>query len=105
MFVGMGADEAIVPGITDDDLLDVGAEKLGDPAGEVGFFKHEAFVTGGNGFDVLNQSVWLSAEAPPLALDALVVEMSEETILRVGIEAQPCYRGSVSHNEPFNVND
>ena len=105
LLVGLGADEAIVPGITDDDLLDVGTEELGDPAGEIGFFEHEAFVTGRNGLDVLNQSVWLGAKAPPLAFAALVIEMSEETILRVGIEAQPCYRGRVSHNEPFNVND
>jgi hypothetical protein len=76
MLVGMGADEAIVPGITDDDLLDVRTEELNDPAGEIGFFEDEPFVGGCDGFDALNQSVWLCAEAPPFALDALVVEMS-----------------------------
>ena len=105
VFVGMRADEPIVPGIADDDLLDVGSQELGDPAGEIGFFEHEAFVRGGDGLDMLNQGVRLGAEAPPLAFDALIIEMGEETILGVGIEAQPCYRGRVGHNEPFNVND
>lgn len=105
MLVGMRADETIVAGIADDDLLDVRPQELGDPAGEIGFFKHEALVGGRDGLDVLNQSVGLGAEAPPLAFDALVIEMSQETILGVGIKPQPCDRGRVSHNEPFNVND
>lgn len=105
LFVGMRADEAIVAGIADDELLDVGPQELGDPAGEIGFFEHEAFVFGGNGLDVLDEGVGLGAEAPPLAFAAVIIELGEQTILGVGIEAEPCYRGRVSHNEPFNVND
>ena len=103
MFVGMRADEAVVAGIADDELLDVGPQELGDPAGEIGFFEHEALVGGRNGLDVLNEGVRLGAKAPPFAFAALVIEMGEQTILGVGIEAQPCYRGSVDHNEPFIV--
>ena len=105
MFVGMRADEAVVPGIADDQLLDMRPQELGDPTGEIGFFKHEPFVHGGNRLNVLDESIGLGAKAPPLAFNAMVIEMGEQTILGVGIEAQPCYRGSVSHNEPFNVND
>lgn len=103
LLVGMGTDEAIVPGVADDDLLDVRTQELGDPAGEVGFFEHEALVGGGDGLDVLDQGVGLGAKAPPLAFEPLVIEMGEQTILGVGIQAQPCYRGSVSHNEPIIV--
>jgi hypothetical protein len=103
VLVGMRTDEPIVPGITDDDLLDMGSQELGDPAGEIGFFEHEPLVGGGNGLNVLDEGVGLGAEAPPLAFDALIIEMGEETILGVGIEAQPCYRGSAGHNEPFIV--
>ena len=104
MLVGMGTDQAVVAGVADDDLVDVGPQELGDPAGEVGFFEHEAFVGSGDGFDMLNQSLGLGAEAPPPAFEALVIEMSQDTILGVGIQAQPCYSGSVGHNEPFDVN-
>lgn len=103
VLVGMRADETIVAGIADDELLDMRPQELGDPASEIGFFKHEPLVLGGNGLNVLDEGVGLSAKAPPLAFAAVVIEMGEQTILGVGIEAQPCYRGSVSHNEPFIV--
>ena len=96
-FIGMGTDEAVVSGIADDQLLDVGAEELADPAGQIGFFEHEAFVGSGDGLDMFDQGLGLGAEAPPAAFGALVVEVSQETILRVGIQAQPCYRGGVNH--------
>ena len=99
----MGADEAIAAGIADDQLLDVGPEELGEPAGEVGFFEDEAFVGGGNGLEMFAQGLGLGAEAPPALFGALIIEVSQDTILGVGIQAQPCYRGRVSHNEPFNV--
>ena len=97
VFVGMGADEAVAAGIADDQLLDVGAEELADPAGQVGFFEDEAFVGGRDGLEVLEQDIRLGAKAPPFALKALIIEVSQDTILGVGIQAQPCYRGSVNH--------
>lgn len=103
LFVGMGTDEAIMAGIADDELLNMRTQELGDPAGEIGFFEHEALVAGGDGLDMLDQGVGLGAEAPPFEFCALIVELSQDTILGVGIEAQPCYRGSVVHNEPFIV--
>jgi hypothetical protein len=105
MLVGVGTDEAIAPGIADDDLLEVRAEELSDPAGQVGFFEDESFVGGGDGLDMLDEGVGLGTKAPPFEFVALIVEVSEDTILGVGIQAQPCYRGRISHNEPFYVND
>jgi len=97
MLVGVGTDEAIAAGIADDHLLDMRAQELGDPAGEVGFLEHEAFVGGGDGLDLLEEGVRLGAKAPPVEFVALIVEVSEHTILGVGIQAQPGYRGIVNH--------
>ena len=55
MLVVVVADEAVAAGITDDELLDVGFEELANPAGEIGFFEHQALVGGGNGLDMLDQ--------------------------------------------------
>ncbi len=72
MFVGVGTDEAVAAGIADDQLLDVGAEELADPAGQVGFFEHEAFVGGRDGLEVLEQGLGLSGETPPFEFGALI---------------------------------
>ena len=54
MFVVILADEAVAAGITDDDLLDMRFKQLADPAGEVGFFEHQALVGGGNVLDMFD---------------------------------------------------
>lgn len=105
MFVGMRTDETIAAGVTDDDLLEVGPKEPDDPAGQVGFFEHEAFVGSGDGLDMFHQGIGLGTKAPPFEFTALIVEVSQDTILGVGIQAKPCYRSRVSHNEPFYVND
>ena len=97
MLVGIVADEAIATGITDDDLLDVGFEQLADPAGEVGFFEHEAFVGGGDGLDMFDEELGLGGELPPLDFGAVIVELAEDAIFGVGFQTEPCYRGSVIH--------
>ena len=54
MFVVILADEAVAARITDDELLDMRYKQLADPAGEVGFFKHQALVRGGDVLDPLD---------------------------------------------------
>ncbi len=103
MFVVIVADEAVAAGVADDELLDMGFEELADPAGEVGLFEDEAFVGGGNGLDMLDQELGLGGELPPLEFSALIVEVAEDTVFGVGIQAEPCYRGGVIHNKPLVV--
>jgi hypothetical protein len=105
VFVGIVADEPVAAGVANDQLLDVGLEGAADPAGEVGFFEHEALVGGGDGLDVFEQLLWIGGEAPPFELRALIVEMSQDAISGVGIQSEPCYRSSVSHKEPLVVVD
>ena len=97
------ADEAVAAGVTDDELLDVGFEELADPAGEIGFFKHEPLVGGGDGLNMLDEFLGVGGELPPFDLSAVIVEVAEHAVFGVGIQAEPCYRGSVIHNEPFVV--
>jgi hypothetical protein len=52
VFVGILTDEAVAPGIANDELFDQWLQELADPTGEVGFFEHEAFVGGGDGLDM-----------------------------------------------------
>lgn len=85
MFVVVVADEAVAAGITNDDLLDMGFKQLADPAGEVGFFKHQAFVGGGNGLNMFNEELGLGGELPPLDFGAVIVEVTEQAIFGVGI--------------------
>jgi hypothetical protein len=101
--VGIVADEAVATGITDDDLLDVGFEQLADPPGEIGFFEHEAFVGGGNGLNIFDEELGLGGELPPLDFGAVIVELTQNAIFGVGIQTEPCYRGSVIHNKPLVV--
>ena len=103
VLVGVVADEPVAAGIADDELLDMRLEELGDPAGEVGLFEHEALVGGGNVLDMLDQEHGLGGEAPPFEFGALIVEVTEDAIFGVGIQTEPCYRGSVIHNKPFVV--
>ena len=103
MLVGIVADEAVATGITDDDLLDVGFEQLADPPGEIGFFEHEAFVGGGNGLNMFDEELGLGGELPPLEFGAVIVELTQNAIFGVGIQTEPCYRGSVIHNKPLVV--
>jgi len=97
------ADEVIAAGVTDDELLDVGFEELAQPAGEVGFFEHEPLVGGGDGLDLRDEFVGLGGKLPPLELGAVIIEVSEHAVFGVGIEAEPCYSGSIIHNEPLFV--
>jgi hypothetical protein len=101
VFVVIVADEMVAAGVTDDELLDVGLEELAQPAGEVGFLEHEAFVSGGDGLDLGDEFVRLSGELPPLEFSAVIIEVCEDAVFGMGIEAQPCYSGSIIHNEPF----
>ena len=105
VFVGMVADEAIAPGIANDQLLDVGFEELADPTGEVGFFEHEALVGGGDGLDLFEEQLGIGRETPPLAFGALIVELSQNAISGVGIQTEPCYRSNVTHKEPLVMVD
>src|ERR1022692_3340914 len=100
MFVVILADEAVAARITDDELLDMWLEELADPAGEVGFFKHEVLLGGGDGPDMLHQLFRLGGEAPPLDFGAVIIELTEHAIFGVGIQTEPCYR-CVIHNKPF----
>lgn len=99
VFVGVRTDEPIVPGVTDGQLLDVRPQQLADPAGEIGFFQDQAFVGGADQADVFDELIGASGKPPPLALTTGVIEVAEHTILRVGIQAQPCYGICVSHNQ------
>ena len=103
MFVVIVADEAVAAGVADDELLDMGFEELADPAGEVGLFEHEAFVGGGDGLDMLDQELGLGGELPPLEFSALIVEVAQDAVFGVGIQAEPCYRVDVIHNKPLVV--
>src|ERR1039458_8413674 len=105
MLVGILADETVAAGIADDELLDMGLEKLGDPAGEVGLFEHEALVGAGNVLDMLEQEGGLGGKAPPFEFGAVIVEVTEDAIFGVGIQTEPCYRGSVIHKKPLVVVD
>ena len=101
VFVMILADEMVAASVTDDELLDVGFEELAQPAGEVGFLEHEPLVGGGDGLDLGDELVGLGGELPPLELGAVIIEVSEDAVFGVGIEAQPCYSGSIIHNEPL----
>ena len=103
VFVGIVADEAVATGITDDELLDLGLKQLSDPAGEVGFFEHEVLDGGGDGLDVFEELLGIGGETPVIDFMALIVEVGQHAISGVGIQAEPCYRRSVSHNEPLVV--
>src|ERR1022692_1327770 len=104
MFVVILADEAVAARIAEDELLDMRLEELGDPAGEVGLFEHEALVGGGNVLDMLHQEGRLGGEAPPFEFGALIVEVPEDALFGVGIQTEPCYR-CVIHNKPLVVVD
>src|ERR1039457_4524380 len=91
MFVVILADDAVAARIAEDELLDMRLEELGDPAGEVGLFEHEALVGGGNVLDMLDQEGRLGGEAPPFEFGALIVEVPEDAIFGVGIQTEPCY--------------
>ena len=95
------ADEVVAAGITDDELLDVGFEELAEPAGEVGLFEHEPLVGGGDGLDLGNELLGLGGKLPPFDLAALIIELTEDTVFGVGIQPEPCYRGSIIHNGSF----
>ena len=97
------ADEMVAAGITDDELLDVGLEELAEPAGEIGFFEHEPLVGGGDGLNMLDELLGLGGKAPPLDFGAVIVELAEHAVFGVGIQTEPCYGGSVIHNNPFIV--
>jgi hypothetical protein len=103
VFVGIVADEAVAAGIANDELLDVGLEQLGDPTGEIGFFEHEVFDGGRDGLDIAEELLGISLETPVIDFVALIVEVSQHAVFGVGIQSEPCYRGSVSHNEPLVV--
>ena len=103
VLVGILADEAITAGITNDELLDLRLEESGDPAGEVGFFEHEAFDGGRDGLDVFEELPGIGRKAPVIDFIALVVELSQHAISGVGIQSEPCYRRGVSHNKPLVV--
>lgn len=105
VLVGILADEAVAAGIANDELLDLRLEQLADPAGEVGFFEHEAFDGGRDGLDMFEELLGLSREAPAIEFGALVVELSQDAISGVGIQAEPCYRSGVSHNKPLVMVD
>src|ERR1035437_6389205 len=40
---------------------------------------------------------------PPIGFGGLIVEMTQDAVFGVGIQAEPCYRGSVIHNKPLVV--
>ena len=100
VFVGIVADEAVAAGIANDELLDVGLEQLGDPTGEIGFFEHEVFDGGRDGLDIAEELLGISLETPVIDFVALIVEVSQHAVFGVGIQSEPCYRGSVIHNKP-----
>lgn len=91
MFVVIVTDEAVAAGIADDELLDVRLEELADPAGEVGFFEHQALIGGGNGLDMLDEFLGLGGEAPPFDFLTLIIEVPEDAVFGVGIQTEPCY--------------
>ena len=103
MFVVIVADEAVAAGVADDELLDMGLEEQANPAGKIGFFEHEPFVGGGDGLDMLDQELGLGGELPPLEFSALIVEVAQDAVFGVGIQAEPCYRVDVIHNKPLVV--
>ena len=92
MLVRILADETVAAGIADDELLDVRFKELGDPAGEVGFFEHEAFDGGGDGLELFEELLGIGWETPVVDFVAVIVEVGQHAISGVGIEAQPCYR-------------
>jgi hypothetical protein len=103
MLVGIVADETVAAGITNDDLLDVGLKQLSDPTGEIGFFEHEPFDGGRDGLDLFEELPGIGRETPVIDFITLVVELSQNAVFAVGIQAQPGYRWGVSHNEPLVV--
>ena len=103
MFVVILADEPVAARITDDELLDMRLEELAEPAGEVGFFEHEPLVGGGDGLDMFEEELGLGGELPPFNFGAVIIELTEHAIFGVGIQTEPCYRGSVIHNKPLVV--
>ena len=103
VLVGILADEAIAAGIANDELLDMRLEELTNPAGEVGFFEHETFDGGRDGLDMFEELLGMSREAPVIDFMALIVELGQNAISGVGIQAEPCYSRGVSHNKPFVV--
>jgi len=100
VLMGILADEAIAAGIANDELLDVRLKELGDPAGKIGFFEHETFDGGRDGLDISEELLGISRETPVIDFVALIVEVSQHAVFGVGIQSEPCYRGSVIHNKP-----
>jgi hypothetical protein len=76
---------------------------LGDAAGKIGFFEHEAFDRGRDGLDIAEELLGISRETPVIDFVALIVELSQHAVFGVGIQAEPCYRGTVIHNKPLVV--
>ena len=103
MLVGIVADKTVAAGIANDDLLDDRLEEPAEPASEVGFFEHETFNGGRNGLDMFEELLGISRETPVIDFVALIVELSQNAVFGVGIQAEPCYRGSVIHNKPLVV--
>src|ERR1017187_3372623 len=102
VLVGILADEVVAAGIADDELLDVGLEELANPAGQIGLFEHQMLIGGGNGLDMMNQLLRLGGKAPPLDFVTLIIELAQHAVFGVGIQTEPCYRGSI-HNKPLVV--
>jgi hypothetical protein len=103
VLVGIVADETVAAGITNDELLDHGLEELADPAGEVGFFEHEAFNGGRDGLDIFEELLGIRRETPVIDFVAVIVELCQHAISGVGIQTEPSYSSGVSHNEPLVV--
>jgi hypothetical protein len=53
--------------------------------------------------DMFEELLGISRETPVIDFIALIVELGQHTISGVGIQAEPCYRSGVSHNEPLVV--
>jgi hypothetical protein len=53
--------------------------------------------------DMFEELLGIGRETPVLDFVAVIVEVAQHAISGVGIQAEPCYRRSVSHNEPLVV--
>jgi hypothetical protein len=45
--------------------------------------------------------VRLGGKLPPVAFAALIIQVREDTVFGMGIQAEPCYSGSVTHKRPW----
>ncbi len=90
-FVGMRADELVVPRVAHEQLRHVRTQQLPEPAGQIGLFEGQALVRRGDGLHVRDEFIGLGGDAPEAALPAVIVELGQHAILRVSIQLQPCY--------------